>query len=61
MDRLRFDDVASDFTEYLIDVDELQDQSDGPDCESLEKIAGARDDASDHADDSSEYEIETDQ
>lgn len=60
MDRLKLDDFGGDFDDLLIDVDELQDQPNGPDGESLDKIAGVRDDARDQADDDSELEAETD-
>jgi hypothetical protein len=49
MDRLKFDDFASDFDDLLLDVDELQHSSNGPDGESLDQIANARDDMRDEA------------
>jgi hypothetical protein len=52
---LKFDDFASDF-DLLIDVDELQNQSQGPDGESLDRIALALDDGYE-ADDSCDFEV----
>jgi hypothetical protein len=56
MDRLNFDDFASAFDDLIIDADELQNPSSGPDGKSLDEIA--RDDSRDEANDSSEFEVE---
>jgi hypothetical protein len=58
MDRLKLDEFAVDFDDLLIDVDELQNPSDGPDGESLDRIASARESARDEAEDSDEFDVE---
>ena len=47
----KLEEVASDLDDLLIDVDELKDQSDGPDNESLDRTAAALDLARDAIDD----------
>jgi hypothetical protein len=54
MNHRKLEEVASDLDDFLIDVDELKGPSDGPDDESLDKIAGALEDAGDAVDDISD-------
>jgi hypothetical protein len=61
MNHRKLEEVASDLDDFLddflIDVDELKGQSDGPDDESLDRIAGAMDDARDAVDDISDFDV----
>ena len=57
MDHRKLEELASDLDDFLIDVDELKGQSDGPDDESLDKIAGALDDARDAVDDIGDSDV----
>jgi hypothetical protein len=57
MNYRNLNDLTSDLDDFLIDVDELQDQSNGPEGESLDKIASAPDDVPDEIDDLSEFDV----
>jgi hypothetical protein len=57
MNYRNLNDLASDLDDFLIDLDELQDPSNGPEGESLDKIASAPDDAPDETDDLSEFDV----
>ena len=54
MNHRQLEEVASQLDDLWIDVDELKDQSEGPDQESLDRIADALDPARDGIDDISD-------